>query len=516
MTVARPQLDPDQGSSENADSGESATQPVPLSAGQWGLWLAQQLSPDVPISEAQYIELHGELDLGLLRAATIQAGHEFQSGYLRLVAVDGEPHQLFDPSLESAGPVIDVRGERDPVAAGLQWMRREYTRPLDMARDRLVGSAIVRVGDRHFLLYSRIHHVALDGYAAMTIVNRIAALYTAAVEGRAPEPNLAADLRTLYEADRSYRESARFGSDRAYWVDRLAGVGDGSSLVAGRAPARADSVVAAAELSRATVGRIDRFAKVLEVNPAAVVIAAFGCYLARMTGRDDVVVNIPVSGRTTAVLRRSGGVFVNVAPLPIMLDAGETVATSTRRVQSDLVGVLRHQRFGLADIREAAGYSGQRRFAGPVVNVMFFPQRIRFGSVTGEFHILSSGPVEDLLVDLYQTGDPPRTILHFMANPNLYTGAELSAHYSRFVEFLDAFVAAAPGTDLGLVHPASARAGARIRRRRENLEFWRARLTDLPVELRLPVDRPRPVVMSQRGATTSHCLRAESVRALER
>ncbi|MEU7769604.1 condensation domain-containing protein, partial [Nocardia sp. NPDC049190] len=357
MTVARPQLDPDQGSSGNAEPDESATQPVPLSAGQWGLWLAQQLSPDVPISEAQYIELHGELDLDVLRAATIRAGHEFQSGYLRLVSVDGEPHQLFDPSLESAGPVIDLRGEPDPVAAGLQWMRREYTTPLDMARDRLVGSAIVQVGDRHFLLYSRIHHVALDGYAAMTIVNRIAALYTAAVEQRTPEPNLAADLRTLYEADRSYRESKRFANDRAYWANRLAEVGDDSSLVTGHAPARADSVVAAAELSPVTVGRIDQSAKVLEVNPAALVIAAFGCYLARMTGRDDVLVNIPVSGRTTAVLRRSGGVFVNVAPLPIMLGAGEgpgdTVATLTRRVQSDLVGALRHQRFGLADIREA-------------------------------------------------------------------------------------------------------------------------------------------------------------------
>ncbi|MEU7765667.1 condensation domain-containing protein, partial [Nocardia sp. NPDC049190] len=516
MTVLRQQLHPGQGSSKGSELDVSARRPVPLSVGQRGLWLAQRLRPDVPICEAQYIELFGDLDVDLLREVTIRAGREFQSGYLRLVEVGGEPHQLFDPSLESAGPVIDLRGEPDPVAAGLQWMRREYTTPLDMARDRLVGSAVVQVGDRHFLLYSRIHHVALDGYAAMMIVNRIAELYTAAVTGSAAEPNRAADLRTLYEADRSYRESKRFANDQEYWANRLAEVEDGSSLVEGNAPACADSVVAAAELSSATVGRIDQSARMLDASPAAVVIAAFGCYLARMTGRDDVVVNIPVLGRTTAVLRRSGGVFVNVAPLPIVVGSGDTVATLTRRVQSDLVGALRHQRFGLADIREAAGYSGQRRFAGPVVNVMFFPQKIRFGSVTGEFHILSSGPVEDLLVDLYQTGDPPRTILHFMANPNLYTSAELSVHYSRFVEFLDEFVAAAPGTDLEWVHPDSARAGARIRRRREGLEFWRRTLADVPVELRLPVDRPRPVVMSQRGATASCSLGVESVRGLER
>ncbi|RMI30539.1 non-ribosomal peptide synthetase [Nocardia stercoris] len=515
MTVSRPQLDLDRGSSGKAEPDASAIQPIPLSAGQRGLWLAQKFSPDVPISEAQYVEFHGDLDLDLLRKAAIRAGHEFQSGYLRLVETDGVPYQVYDPSLASSGPVIDLRGEPDPVAAGLAWMRREYTAPLDMTRDRLVATAIVRVGDRHYLLYCRSHHVALDGYGAMMIVNRIAALYTAALNGDAITPDQAADIRVLYEADRSYRESKRFADDREYWVNRLDGVSAESSLAAGQAPACADSVVAITELPAVTVGRIDSAAKALSASPAAVVIAAFGCYLARKTGRDEVLVNIPVSGRTTAVLRRSGGVFVNVAPLPIVLERSDTVATLALRVQSDLVGVLRHQRFGLTDIRAATGTGGaQRRFAGPVVNVMLFPQKIQLGSVTGEFHILSSGPVEDLLVDVYQTGDPPRTLLHFLANPSLYTELELSAHCTGFAEFVDEFAAAGPDAELEQVDPGSAAAGDRIRRRRENLAFRRATLADLPAELRLPFDRPRPVVMSNRGATKRFSLGAGSVRAL--
>ncbi|PPJ39467.1 non-ribosomal peptide synthetase [Nocardia nova] len=516
MTAPRPPIDSARRSSENSEPDPSGIQPIPLSAGQQGLWLAQKLVPDVPISEAQYIEFRGDLDVDLLRRTAIQAGQEFQSGYLRLIEVDGEPYQVYDPSLKSAGPVIDMRGAADPVAAASEWMRREYTAPLDMMRDRLVATAIVQVGDRHYLLYCRSHHVALDGYGAMMIVNRIAALYTAAVQHRTAEPSRAADIRALYEAERSYRESKRFTDDQAYWVNRLAGLDAEGSLSGGRAAPCAENVVVITELPAVTVGRIVGSAKAMDASPAAVVIAAFGCYLARRTGRDEVLVNIPVSGRTTAVLRRSAGVFVNVTPLPIVLDADDTVATLALRVQSDLVGVLRHQRCGLTDIRAATGNRGaQWRFAGPVVNVMLFDHQIRFGSVTGEFHILSSGPVEDLLVDVYQSGDPPRTIVQFMANPRLYTDVELSAHCTGFVEFLGEFAAAAADTELGQVHPGSAAGGAALRRRRENLTFWRAALAELPEELRLPMDRPRPVVMSNRGATVVGSLGAGLVRALE-
>ncbi|MEV3965077.1 amino acid adenylation domain-containing protein [Nocardia sp. NPDC050193] len=521
MDRSDPYFEPGPGENGTARPGTTVGNPVPLSAGQRGLWLAQQLRPDIPISEAQYIELHGDLDIELLRRSMLRAGHEYQSGYLRLVENGGEPRQLYDPELASTGPVLDMRGEPDPMAAGLRWMRREYTAPLDMVRDRLFAGALLQVGDRHYLWYNRVHHVALDGYGAMTMVNRVAALYTAAVRdgtvarGAPPEPCRAADLRTLYEADRSYRESKRFTDDRAYWLERLAGAQEGSSLATGSAPACAESVAVLGELAPETVARIDRSATALAASPAAVVIAAFGCYLARMTGRDDVLVDIPVSGRTTAVLRRSGGVFVNVAPFPIELGSTDTVATLVRHVQSDLIGALRHQRFGLYDIRAAAGSNGQRRFAGPMVNVMFFPQEIRLGPVTGEFHILSSGPVDDLLVDLYQTGDPPRTILHFMANPDLYTEAELAAHRTGFARFLDAFAAAGPDTGLGQVHPDSARAGARIRRRRETLAFWQATLADLPEELPLPFDRPRAVVASDRRGIRRFGLGADLTGALE-
>ena len=81
--------------------------PFPLSAAQRGIWFAQHIAGDTPISIAQYVELSGEIDHTLLTEAVRQTGREFGTGYLRLVDVDGRPHQVVDLSLDDEIARVD-------------------------------------------------------------------------------------------------------------------------------------------------------------------------------------------------------------------------------------------------------------------------------------------------------------------------------------------------------------------------------------------------------------------------
>ncbi|WP_037224004.1 condensation domain-containing protein, partial [Rhodococcus sp. R1101] len=217
----------------------------PLSSAQRAIWFAQQLAPEVPVCIAQYVDLRGAPDLDLLRRCGYRAGAEFQSAYLRVVDVDGEPVQYVDPAVEDRTeiPLLDFRGHPDPMAAAHAWMTADYATPVDLATDLLVNMTLLQVADDRFLWYARIHHVALDGFAAMTMVNRIAALYTAQVQGREPAPSRAADLRALYDWDRDYRTSERYRTDRDYWIERVAGLEDGSTLARRDAPTAAVSLL---------------------------------------------------------------------------------------------------------------------------------------------------------------------------------------------------------------------------------------------------------------------------------
>ncbi|WFR73871.1 amino acid adenylation domain-containing protein [Prescottella defluvii] len=398
----------------------------------------------MPANIAQYVELHGDLDIARLHWATTRAATETRSAYVRLLEIDAEPHQVVDTTLDDTPEYVDLRGETDPRAAALAWMRADYSAPVDLLRDRLVVGAVLQLEDDVFFWYNRAHHVVLDGFGATTFVNRVAEWYTAATDGSAPAPSTSSPLEKVYDADRTYRASTRFTSDREYWLERLSGVEETTSLAGRAAPPAPLSRIDSAALSVGTAGRMDVFLDREDTTVATVVIAAFAAYLAQMTGREDVVLSLPVTGRTTAVLRRSGGMTSNVVPLRLTVSPDTTVSELLGRVATEVSGALRHQRYRHEDIRrDVTGAAGQASFFGPWVNIMMFHTELRFGDAVGEQHILSTGLIEDLGVNVYQGIAGTTTHVDFESNPNLYGDDEARRNHDRFVEFLDRYVASA-------------------------------------------------------------------------
>ncbi|WP_016932948.1 non-ribosomal peptide synthetase, partial [Rhodococcus sp. R1101] len=367
------------------------------------------------------------------------------SGFLRFIEVDAQPYQLVDPTLEESVGYEDLRGEPDPRQAALDWMRNDRSRPVDVLRDRLISATVLRIGDRRYFWYNRVHHLALDGFAAATFMTRIAELYTAAVDGVEPPPSLASDLRKVYEIEMEYRGSKRFADDREYWARQIEGIEEATSL-AGRTAAPAPvSRIDSAALSDDTERRVRELTERENTSLATAVIAAFAAYVAQMTGQTDVVLSLPVAARTTALLRRSGSMVSNVVPLRLSVTDETTVHDLIVASGAAVSGALRHQRYRHEDIvrdRDATTAGGaQSTFFGPWVNIMLFDNEVRLGDMVGRINILSTGLIEDLGVNIYTSGDS--THIDFESNPNLYGPDRSAADHGRFVEFFDRFVGSA-------------------------------------------------------------------------
>lgn len=434
----------------------------PLTSAQRGIWFAQQLDHEVPVTIAQYVELHGDLDLDLLTTAGRTAGQEFRSGYLRLAEIDGLPYQFVDRSLADDLTVVDLRAEPDPAAAARDWMHREYRAPIDMYRDRLVVSAVLRLGDSHWYWYSRAHHVVLDGFGAVNLLARTAELYCAAVRQGTPPPAGARQLSEVDEAEAAYRSSARFVADRTYWAEKVAGLPVTPSLSGGGARA-AQPVTAGGLVPEHTAELLRAAAPGYGSHTAALIVAAFGAYLARMTDSDEAVLSLPVSARTTARLRRSGGMLANIVPIRIGLPAAATVRDVVAATTAELTAALRHQLYRQEDLRRDAAAAGRELGAfGPSVNIMMFHGETVLGDLKGSLNILSTGPVDDLSVNVYPGVAGGGVRIDFAANPRRYDEAEVRHHHRRFLGFLHRMLAAPADSPVSDVDPMSARERATV------------------------------------------------------
>ncbi|MGV8873409.1 MAG: amino acid adenylation domain-containing protein, partial [Rhodococcus sp. (in: high G+C Gram-positive bacteria)] len=425
------------------------TEPFPLTAAQRGLWFAQHLLRTVPITIANYLDIRGVVDLDLMRYAGRRTAREFGAGSLRLLEIDGEPHQYIDVEQGDDMVVLDFRHEANPEAAAREWMHDAYSTAIDLTHGRLIKGAMLRISDDRTFWYSHVHHIALDGYGAVQFMRRVASIYTAVSEGREPEPSRAGSLGEVYAAEAHYRHSPRLPKDRQYWQSKTTDLPPPPSITGVLAPPAARAHVCGGYLPETIERALAGAAHRLDSAFAPLAIAAVATFLARMTGTTDVVLSLPVAGRTTAVLRRSGGMVSNVLPIRVRITPQCTVATLVADVQLELTGALRHQRYRAEDIRRDAGRGGETRgFFGPAINIMAYETEVPFGPLTGEFNVLSTGPVEDLSINIYPAAGGGRSRLEFEGNPNIYGREQFAILHRRFLTLFEGFLCADADTPI--------------------------------------------------------------------
>ncbi|MEU4315624.1 amino acid adenylation domain-containing protein [Nocardia sp. NPDC024068] len=414
----------------------------PLSAAQLRWWVAQQLHPEIPNTVAMYLDLHGPLDIGLMRECGHRAAGELESPNIRLYSDLGQPRQRPDSPLELR--VADFTGHPDPVAAASEAMADDYGAPLKPLTAALTVGILFRVAAEHHLLYLRSHHMVLDGAGAVALLRRTGELYRAGVAGTTAGEAGALDTAGLLAAENDYRRSARSRADREFWQEALAGLADPVGLAGHPAAPRPRPHRVSAALDPEVADSIAPARDRLGATFGELVVAAFACYLSRLTDSDDTVLALPLPARTTAVLRRSAGTVANVVPLRLTGIGRSTVGGAIADVHRRVLGALRHQRYPYEDIqRDRAAGRVVRGGFGPVINVLGFVEPLRLGPLTGTAQLLSSGPVEDLLVNGYQMGPDERTVtLDFHGNPARYSATTLAWYHRGFLAYLGAFLTA--------------------------------------------------------------------------
>ncbi|RFU37226.1 amino acid adenylation domain-containing protein, partial [Actinomadura logoneensis] len=423
---------------------------VPLSAAQQSVWYAQQLNPDVPICIAQYIEIEGPLQTAVFERIAELAKDEVPGLRIRLVERDGIPFQTVEDDADEYFPVLDFSAEPDPRAAADAWIRADMASPMDLYGDRLYTMRFLRLGPELHRWYLRAHHIAVDGYTGAMVNAGIAELYTRLVQGGEYEPQERGDYWGHLAEDAAYRASERFAKDREYWTERFADLPEIVTLTSRTAPPSMDFLRSSTTLGPQESSELAVAARRLRTATPGMAIAATAAYMARVTGTEEVVLGLAVTGRTTELARATPTMMSNIVPLRVTVTPDLTVEELTRAVSRATARALRHQRYRVEDLRRDLGLLADgRRLYGAVVNIMPFDYTADFAGSRATAHALVLGLTEDVAFNIYDGLDGRGTRFDLDAHPGLYSAEEIAAHHERHVRFLRTLAAADPSTRVG-------------------------------------------------------------------
>ncbi|QFQ99403.1 amino acid adenylation domain-containing protein [Streptomyces phaeolivaceus] len=282
------------------------SRPVPLSFAQRRLWLLDQLSPgSTEYLVATVLRLRGRIDTDALSAALTALVRRHEVLRTRYVAEAGhDPVQIVDEP-----PVIRLAAEHADAGTVL---REELDTPVDLATGPVLRARLVRVSAEEHVLVLVIHHIAVDAWSMDVVAAELEAGYRG-------EPS---SEPTVQYADFAVWQHERLSDEPMdellrYWRGQLAGL-DPTELPADRPrPAVRDpqGAVLRFTVPSATAAALGELAGRAGATPFMVGLTSFLVLLARYSGRTDLAVGVPVSGRGEEQLEDLIGFFSNTLVL---------------------------------------------------------------------------------------------------------------------------------------------------------------------------------------------------------
>ncbi|MFJ2261525.1 amino acid adenylation domain-containing protein [Streptomyces sp. NPDC087844] len=441
----------------------TAPQRLPLSAGQREIWLSQQLDPAGPAFRiAEYLLIRGPIDPTAFEAALRQAIAEAEPYHARYGEEDGVPWQVIELVDDWEFPIVDVSAETDPLAAAEKRMREIVAQPIGLDRPPLFIHVLFRLGPECFAWLQCLHHIVADAAGGALVARRVAELYTVSMEAQlrsggqpcssqtaartpasddeTPRTRPLGPLSALLNSDAAYRSSDAFVSDKAYWMEHLADWPTPARLQGSPTGLPTSVIRRTVVLSEGEAAGLRAAARAAGTHWSALIVAATAAYLHRMTGRDDIMLTLPVSARTDVAQRTVPGMFANVVPLRLRVTADTPMRQLIRHASREMRQALRHQRFRRADLAHALRLpQGGQHHLGPHVNIMALDYDVTFHGHPATAHNVSNGLVDDVAIMVYDRSDGQGLRVDLNANSDLYSPDALGNHADRFLRLLKDF-----------------------------------------------------------------------------
>lgn len=407
-----------------------------LTRSQLLIWTGQQLSPAAPLyNMALAFTFNFDVNVSVFQKCFGLLVAESDAMRTVMTAKNGVPWQtiLAEPPAQTEFIDISDASEADQIR---RWLDDRSGKQFSL-HECLYDSVLLKCGDSEFRWFLNQHHLITDAWSFTVCYRRLSELYTQVSQ------DLAAEEHQPSYADFIRKEHEQRDNGSAHWQQRRAKsatplelFGRSEQTQSGRTTRvtrHLDRDIAS--LLRATAGQppFRGFTEHLSCfNLFATLLVA---WLHRMTGEKEIAFASPAHNRTTTAEKETIGLFIELLPLKVHVDADETFASLSTKVQREVGLFLRNAKPGSSTPDLLRG-----------INVVLNYINATFDDFCGHevqsewIHPGHCDPGHHLRLQVQDFDGTGDFSLHFDLSDDLYETALQQAAADQFLEILDALL----------------------------------------------------------------------------
>ncbi|MFK8103148.1 MAG: non-ribosomal peptide synthase/polyketide synthase [Saprospiraceae bacterium] len=321
---------------------------IPLSFSQNRLWFVDKMGGSVNYHMPVILRFEGDLDLEAMEYAfnAIVNRHEI----LRTVyqEIDGIGYQVVLPEnqwtldrLVAADLAAEVNAK---TIANL--VDKEIVKPFDLAKDHMLRTSLLDLGQQEYILAIVMHHIASDGWSMAIFVKELVELYEAKKEQREfslPALPIQYIDYTLWQ--HKYLNGDALESKLQYWENKLSGLEPINLPLDFPRPATQSTNGATINfnIDQKTTQALQELAKAEGVTMYMLLMAIMKVLLYRYAGQEDICIGSSVANRTQAEIENLIGLFVNTLAFRSDLSGNPSFKDHLAAVKQTVLGGLANQ-----------------------------------------------------------------------------------------------------------------------------------------------------------------------------
>jgi len=378
-------------------------------------------------------DLKGPLDTDGLKQA-LEAVIGRHDALRTEIGPDGWTQRIL-PTVRLTMAVEDVANE-DAARAKLA---EEAEVPFDLQGGPLFRARLIRLGDDRHWLALTCHHIVSDGLSMAVIVDELGTLLAAKPAADLPP---APPFSEFVQWHLCERPGETMRGHEAFWRAELETPPETLHLPYDHPRPATRSFRGARchrRLPEGLVERIDETARGKGATRFMALLAAHLFHLHRLTGQDDIVIGIPVSGREGGDWGRMAGYCTHLLPLRSRFEDGLDFNGFLIRTKAALLAAYEHEDYPFARLITRLGLArdaAQPPLIASVFNIDRPLAPLGFGDLAVE---LVDRPIRftayDLALNVLETEDAVSFEADF--NTDLFDGATVEALLDRYLAVLE-------------------------------------------------------------------------------